>query len=326
MSRRLKSILVPMLMAALLVGCGGSTRVLHYTPTSLVAFGDELSLITPAGTKHSVNLLKTGTTTVDCATYPVWPQYLASTYGMVFSECNPDAVAQPTAVMKAATGAKVADVVSAVEAYRAVTPFKPQTLVTLSAGLNDILAAYAAFDAGSLTREQSLSQVRIAAKQLTTLIDSITAGGAGARVLYLWPVNLRYSPYASAEVTRTGQEDRRLLLDELSTAFTTALTPGPDTGSSEVLLARVSIEQKISDAPGMNAAALSAIGLTNAIDAACTVSPLTACTTATLVEGAVATNGSGYLWASPQLPGPQYHGWLGQLARQRAWETLLPLD
>lgn len=324
MSRRLKSLLAPMVTLALLVGCGGSTRGSHYTPTSLVAFGDELSLITPAGTKHSVNLLKTGTTTVDCATYPVWPQYLASTYGMVFSDCNPDAVAQPTAVMKAATGAKVTDVVSAVEAYRAVTPFKPQTLVTLSAGLNDILAAYAAFDAGSLTREQALAQVRIAAKQLTALIDSVTA--AGARVVYLWPVNLRYSPYASAEVTRTGQEDRRLLLGELSTAFTIALTPGPDTGSSEVLLARVSIEQKISDAPGMNAAALSAIGLTNAIDAACTVSPLTACTTATLVEGAVATNGSGYLWASPQLPGPQYHGWLGQRARQLAWETLLPLD
>ena len=90
--RVLKSILVPAALAALLAACGGSERVEDYVPTKLVAFGDELSVINSDGSKHGVNALKTNSTELDCATYPVWPQAVASGYGLVFPQCNSSGV------------------------------------------------------------------------------------------------------------------------------------------------------------------------------------------------------------------------------------------
>ena len=114
--RVLKSILVPAALAALLAACGGSERVEDYVPTKLVAFGDELSVINSDGSKHGVNALKTNSTELDCATYPVWPQAVASGYGLVFPQCNSSGVLTTSAEMKAVAGAKVADVVAAVQA------------------------------------------------------------------------------------------------------------------------------------------------------------------------------------------------------------------
>ena len=107
--RVLKSILVPAALAALLAACGGSERVEDYVPTKLVAFGDELSVINSDGSKHGVNALKTNSTELDCATYPVWPQAVASGYGLVFPQCNSSGVLTTSAEMKAVAGAKVAD-------------------------------------------------------------------------------------------------------------------------------------------------------------------------------------------------------------------------
>jgi len=87
--RVLKSLLAPALLAVLLGGCGGSTRVEPYAPNRIVVFGDELSLIGTNGSKYSVNALKADAVSLDCATYPVWPQVVADGYGMVFPECNP---------------------------------------------------------------------------------------------------------------------------------------------------------------------------------------------------------------------------------------------
>ena len=119
--RVLKSILVPAALAALLAACGGSERVEDYVPTKLVAFGDELSVINSDGSKHGVNALKTNSTELDCATYPVWPQAVASGYGLVFPQCNSSGVLTTSAEMKAVAGAKVADVVAAVQAYQGTT-------------------------------------------------------------------------------------------------------------------------------------------------------------------------------------------------------------
>jgi hypothetical protein len=320
MRRGLKSVLVPALLAALLAGCGGSSRVSHYLPTRMVAFGDELNLITADGRKHSVNALKTGSTTdVDCAVYPIWSHRVAASYGLVFKECNPGA-APVTADMKAVAGHKVADVAAAVQTYRATTPFTPATLVTLIAGQNDILAAYAAFDGGTLTRDQALAQVTAAGKQLGQLIDSITQGGAGARVIYAWPPDLGDSPFAAAEIARTGgQETRRLLLGDLTRSFINALQPAND----GLLVGRVDAELRVKSA--LNPATLGGLYLTNGTAASCTVLPLTSCTTATLVSAAAA-NGLNYLWAGEQMPGPRWHEWIGDRAFTLGYNVLMPLE
>ncbi|WP_310461727.1 hypothetical protein [Sphaerotilus sp.] len=313
--RVLKSLLAPALFAALLGGCGGSSsRVENYVPTRLVAFGDELSLVNPNGSKYTVNALKADGVTLDCVTYPVWPQVVADGYGMLFPECNPNAIATTVAVMKASVGAKVADVAAAVAAFQATSVFTPQTLVTVMAGQHDILAAYAAYDAGTLTRAQAKTQVTAVGKTLGALVNSMANQGSGARVLYATPPNLGYSPYATAEVTRTGDADRATLLKELTIDFTEGLrlqvlNDGRYTG----LITGDELTISMTDPTK-----LLANGLTNTAEAACLSSaPLPTCSTATMVSGAAGV-GTAYLWADAQHPGVSFQSRVGIAALNRA--------
>ena len=309
----LKSLLVPALCAALLGGCGGSSsRVEDYVPTRLVAFGDEISLINANGSKYSVNALQADATTLDCVTYPVWPQIVANGYGMVFPECNPSAVTTTVAVMKAAAGAKVADVVAAVAAYQATTVFTPQTLVTIMAGQNDILAAYTAYDTGALTRVAAKAQVAAAGKVLGALVNRVANLGSGARVLYATPPNIGYSPFASAEVLRTGDADRAALLRELTLAFSEGLRlEVVNDGRYAALITADELTVSLSDPTKMAANALA-----NVTDASCTVA-MPACTTATQVSAA-GTIGTTYLWGDAQRPSVQFHNRVGLAALNRA--------
>lgn len=309
----LKSLFVPALCAALLGGCGGSSsRVEDYVPTRLVAFGDELSLINADGRKYSVNALKADGVTLDCNAYQVWPQVVATGYGMVFAECNPGAVATTAALMKATVGAKVADVAAAVAAYQATTVFTPQTLVTVMAGQHDILAAYAAYDAGTLTRAAAKAQVAAVGKTLGTLVNTVANQGSGARVLYATPPNLGYSPYARAEMTRTGDADRAPLLSELTLAFTEGLRLEViNDGRYAALITADELTISLSDATKMAANAL-----VNVTDASCTVA-VPGCTMATQVSGAGGV-GTTYLWAGAQYPGPLFQSRVGLAALNRA--------
>lgn len=314
--RVLKSLLAPALLAALLAGlsgCGGSSsRVEAYVPTGLVAFGDELSLIDANGRKYNVNVLKTGSTALDCATYPIWPQVVADGYGMVFKECNPNAVATTAAVMKASVGAKVADVVAAVAAYQATAVFTPQTLVTVMAGQHDILAAYTAFDAGALTRAQAKTQLAAAGKTLGALVNRVANQGSGARVLYATPPNLGYSPFARAEITRTGDAERANVLKEMTLAFVEGLRlEVTNDGRYAALITADELTITMADPTKLQANAL-----TNVVDAVCTTA-LPDCTTATMASGAGGI-GTLYLWAGAQYPGVNYQIRVGIAALNRA--------
>ena len=311
--RVLKSLLAPALFAALLGGCGGSSsRVENYVPTRLVAFGDELSLVNPNGSKYTVNALKADGVTLDCATYPVWPQVVADGYGMVFAECNPNAVATTVAVMKASVGAKVADVAAAVAAFQATSVFTPQTLVTVMAGQHDILAAYTAYNAGTLTRAQAKTQVAAVGKTLGALVNAMANQGSGARVLYATPPNLGYSPFATAEVTRTGDADRQVLLRELTLEFTAGLRLEViNDGRYAALITADELTISLSDPTKMVANAL-----TNVVDPVCTTA-LPGCTTATVASGAAGV-GTTYLWADAQHPGVTFQTRVGIAALNRA--------
>lgn len=310
--RVLKSLLAPALLAVLLGGCGGSTRVESYAPNRIVVFGDELSLIGTNGSKYSVNALKADAVSLDCATYPVWPQVVADGYGMVFSECNPTAVASPAGVMKASVGATVADVVAAVSAFQASSTFTPQTLVTVMAGQHDILNAYKAYDAGTLSRALALSQVSAAGKALGALVNNVANQGSGGRVLYSTPPNLGYSPFAAAELVRTSDADRVTLLKELTLAFTAALRlEVVNDGRYAALITADELTISMSDPTKMVSYAL-----TNIVDPVCTVA-LPNCTTATMAAGAAGV-GTAYLWADAQHPGVSFQSRVGLAALNRA--------
>jgi BarA-like signal transduction histidine kinase len=238
---------------------------------------------------------------------------VASGYGLVFPQCNSSGVLTTSAEMKAVAGAKVADVVAAVQAYQGTTGFTRATLVTLMAGQNDILAAYADWVAGTLTRAQATAQVAAAGKTLGTLVNTITASGNGGRVLYATPPNIGYSPFAASEVASSGSEDRRTMLRELTAAFVEAMRLAVTNDGAYAAL--VTADQlTVSMATNANLAAYS---LTNNTEAACTVTPLTSCTVATLVSGA-ASSGTTYLWADAKVPGPNWQARVGSAALSRA--------
>jgi len=88
------------LLAALaLASCGGGTyQVNEFVPARILTFGDESSmLVPPQGLKYSINAISPATELVDCSLLPLWNQTLATSFGMTYAECNPEAVASPTA-------------------------------------------------------------------------------------------------------------------------------------------------------------------------------------------------------------------------------------
>ena len=164
----LRSSLVAVTMAGtlLLASCGGGNgnenQSVKFSAERLIVFGDESSLLLPPSTptaidarKYSINGFTADTTPAnsvrDCLVNPIWVQFLAFKYGLSFAECNPSNVAV-TAQMRASNGAKVADVVAAIDAFVAAGgTFGKRDLITIMVGTHDILELYNSVSTASLT-------------------------------------------------------------------------------------------------------------------------------------------------------------------------------
>lgn len=328
--RRGRNLIAPVALAALLAACGGSvSRVEPFQPEKLVVFGDELSLLissttgatAPVGYKYSINALttnsSTGATTLDCASNPVWTQVVASSFGLQFAACGATS-ATATAQMNAGIDATVDQVVQQVGTYRAQGgTFNSKTLVTVQAGLHDIVSAYEAVKAGTLTDSAAVTQVEAKAVTLANLINDIA--NSDGRVLYLTVYSLRFAPYwtvqSSTDQTRTAN------IDHLTQRFNNTLRKTVNNnGYTTGLVLADSTINSMHDAPkpGIN------YSLDDVSAAACvsTVPPL--CTTATIATDntanpsrTVATSWN-YLWADDRWPGPAAHGIIGANAVSRA--------
>jgi hypothetical protein len=202
--------LMSLVSLVLLASCGGNaSRVEAFRPTRFVSFGDEFSLIVDSagdhnGRKYSINAYSDTTyQTLACAAFPVWSQYVAQAFGFVFSACDPNNTPTTTyaAQIRATYGARVADVANQVAAYQTQVGLDKRTLVTVFAGMWDILDAYNAWKAGTLTDQQAYAQVQAAGAQLGNLVNQITNNGNGGRVLYLPMFDLGLTPFAAAEAT-----------------------------------------------------------------------------------------------------------------------------
>ncbi len=328
--RRLTCRALPVVGAALLAACGGSTRVEDFAPTQIVTFGDELSLVQPDGKKWSVNGFDS-TSLADCEVLPVWTQTLATSFGFAYSGlvagCLPSNVAVANGVMSAAANVRVAGVAQQVSDYLAAgKTFTPTTLVTIQGGMHDVLDLYAALLAGTTDRASALAAALAAAQvqgaALAAQVNAITKGGAGGRVIYATVPALGLSPKAikdqtAGACTALGQSCVTLLTD-LTAAFNEALrvnvtNDGRYAGvlqTDEYLLTMVNVAQ----------ANLSSniYGLSNVTEAAClSTAALPACDTTTLVSGA-AGSGTKYLWADDLRPGPAWHARVATFAVARA--------
>lgn len=329
--RRGRNLIAPVALAALLAACGGSvSRVEPFQPEKLVVFGDELSLlissnttgaVAPVGYKYSINVLttdsSTGATTLDCASNPVWTQVVASSFGLQFAACGATS-ATATAQMNAGIDATVDQVVQQVSTYRGQGgTFNSKTLVTVQAGLHDVISAYEAVKAGTLTDSAAVTQVEAKAVTLANLINDIAS--SDGRVLFLTVYSLKYAPYWTAQ--SSTDQGRTANIDYLTQRFNNTLRKTVNNnGYTTGLVLADSTINSMHDAPKPG----SSYSLDDVATAACVSAALPLCTTATIATDnsanstrTAATSGN-YLWADDRRPGPAAHGIIGANAVSRA--------
>ncbi len=289
---------------AALAACGGGTSQIEaFEAERVVAFGDETSALTSDGRKYGVNVLKEDGS-LDCAAQPIWVQAVATIYGFVFAECNPQNVAAPQAVMRAEAGARVADLAAQVDTQLAAGGVGGRTLVTVLVGLHDVLDLYALYP--DTDRAALLSQARARGAALAAQVNRLV--GAGARVIVSTIIDVGLTPFALAEKAAYTDTDRAALLSALTAEFNAGLrTEMLNDGRFVGLVLADEMVQAMVRAP-------SAFGLGNVTAKACTA-VLPDCNRNTLASGA---DPATWLWADELRLAFNAQNRLGILAASRA--------
>lgn len=308
-----------LLLAALLglAACDGGDPVREFRPTRFIAFGDESTLIEGealAGRKYTVNYVDDAGA-LDCTRYPIWSQQLATNFGFVFAECNPNGL-PVTAQMRAVRGARVQDLRDQLADYILNSAPNDLDLVTVMVGQNDVLDLYAQYP--TRTEADITAELKTRGENLARAINEVVR--YGPRVVALTVPDIGVSPYALAEALRTGDAGRPALLTRLVDAFNSGmrleiLNDGRKIG---LVFAQEEVQNMVSSP--------SSYGLTNVLQPACagvaeppdtSSLPLLTCTNAagSLVEGASATT---WLWADTLRLGPTGQARLGSIAITRA--------
>ena len=294
---------------ALLAACGGGTT--QYEPfyaERVFAFGDETSTLTdaPAGNGRKFSINGVGEDgNVDCRLNPLWVQSVASQYGFVFAECNPNGLPDPKAFMYAAAGAKVNDVTLQVEvANLQVGRFRDKDLATVLAGTNDILELYGRYPVES--RENLLAEARTRGERLAKAVNRLVE--LGAKVIISDLPNVGLTPFALKQKALHTDIDRAALLTDLTTAFNEQLGVNILLDGRFVGLVQADLQfRAIAQSPG-------SYGFLNVTQGACAVAP-PLCRTDTLEPDAGAFV---YLWADDTRMSSGGQAQLGTLAVDRA--------
>lgn len=296
--------------AALLASCGGGDPVVEFDPTRVLAFGDENSVLTSEGVKYTVNTLveTDGVKSQDCAANGIWVQRLAASYGLVFAECNPDGVADPSSRIYAAPAAKVADLVDQVDQHLATDTFSGRDLVTMMAGQNDVLELYALYPGTG--GSELLAEARKRGLALAAQVSRVA--GAGGKVLISTVIDIGQSPFALNEDESTGEDTRAELLRDLVDKFNEGLRVGiaNEDGSQVAIMLTHELVQTMVKFP-------SSYSLSNVTEAVCDpalAASVELCTTDTLVTDAGAFS---HLWADDIHLSPAGHSRIASLAASR---------
>jgi len=296
------------LASSLLASCGGGEQVQTFLATRVIAFGDESSIINTNGSKYTVNALVAGTTaTIDCNSNPIWVQSVAAAYGMVFPQCNPLAVNDPSSRIYAVNGAKVADLTTQIDLQLAAGGFVAGDLVTVFVGANDIVAQFTQYPATG--QDQLLANVEAAGTELAAQVNRLA--DLGAKVLISTLPDMGRTPFAGDRSVGSTNSSPALLT-ALSTRFNDAMLANLTNDGHKIGL--IQLDQYLIAID--NAAQVGTGTYANTTLAACqTSAPLPKCTTNTLVADAV---GAVWLWADALHLGPSGQSALGSLAVTRA--------
>ena len=297
---------------AALASCGGGTyQVTAFVPVRLLSFGDESSRLEGAqGLKYSIN--GTNGSQIDCQVAPIWNQALATSYGLVFANCNPNASNNISAIDLTTVGGTVDDVVNKVAAFQAGDTFNYNDIVTIWVGMNDVLTEYQANGSGD--QAALLLDIKQQGATLAGVVNSIA--NAGAKVILLTIPDMSYTPYGYAEAQR-GDFDRAKLLSDMSTQFNLGLRSNIINDGSKIGL--VLVDDLVRNAT-RSPSSYGLIQLDNQTYGCQDTAPLPTCTPDTLRNdpstGQEATQA--FMWADATHLGPVLQNQIGSQAVSRA--------
>ncbi len=311
--RRLRRALAGAVVLAALAACGGGTSQFEsFQPQRLLAFGDETSALTSGGKKYAVNGLDTvdssgnAVDTLNCTLLPNWVQSVATAYGFVFAQCNPNRVDSPQALMLAQAGATVADLQVQIDQQTAGGGIRDGDLATVLLGANDIVQLYQQFPG----REEAdiLADAGQRGKQLALQVNRLV--DLGAKVIVSTVPDMGLTPYAIRQRNDFTDTDRAALLTRLTQAFNEQLGVNILLDGRYIGLVQTDLQvQAMARLPA-------SFQLANVTDAACqSTAVLPDCTTSTLVDGAAAGS---WLWADDLRPGYPLQARLASSALDRA--------
>ncbi len=322
-------------VTGLMAGCGGGTQIDPFRPTRALAFGDEYSVVTSTKLKYTVNAVTTPASSasnptpspvISCEYNRLWMQSVALSFGLYFDECLPSTSTSSGSKILAKAGAKaVADsagdttVKQQVDGFlQAGGQFTDNDIVTVMAGLNDVVALYKQYPA---TQESTLlSTAEARGKALAEQVNRIAVAGPAVIVMRIPDVSL--TPYGRAQ-TEAG----RTLLHKLTDTFNTSMQLSLINDGHLIGLVFGDVEiEGISRAVDLDAKPYNIVNNKNAVclaakDSAADphdVDQLPGCTaeTASLVTGV--TDANTYLWAGNLMLGPIGQDRLGAIASTRA--------
>ena len=186
-----------MLSTALLVACGGGTQqVQSFVPARLIVFGDENSMIKNDGSgdgfKYTVN--DRSASKGKCLALPTFAQSLASLYGFVFEQCNPNGDT-PKAFIRAQRLATVDDASTGLaQQLASQADLNRKDLVSVMIGSNDIIELYERTQSG-LARAAALAEAQRRGALAAVQVNAMLA--TGARAIVFTVPDLSSSPYAA---------------------------------------------------------------------------------------------------------------------------------
>ena len=300
--------LLSMAALAVLAACGGGTEQIEpFSPTRIIALGDEWSLITPEGKKHSIIALNATTGALECENNPIWVQTLAASFSLVFAECNPSKVAAPQGLMRAQVGAKVADFKVQIDSLLAAG-IGPRDLISVLVGVNDVMELYAKYPAQS--KGALLAEARARGKAMGGQVNRLAR--ADGRIILSTLPDMGFSPLAA--VDNKLDATRAQFLSDLTREFNLEMRVEIiNDGRLIGLVLADENTQVIARYP-------SSFGISNFTNAACLTTPaLPDCTVKTLTPEATKDNSwNSYLWATDRLYAPAGHLQIGRMAATRA--------
>jgi len=297
-------------MAVLLASCGGGEQVQEFHATRVFAFGDESSVLNSDGTKYSINALTTAGA-IDCVNNPLWVQTIATLYGLVFPQCNPNAVPGPPSRIYATVGARVANLSLQIDQQVAAGGFAAGDLATVLIGANDIIDQFQQYP--GVGEDQLNANLEQAANDLATQVNRLA--DLGVKVIIVTAPDMGLTPFAGDPAGANAA-----LLSRLSAQFNIKMRRGIYNDGRRIGL--VLLDEYIGTVRKFG------LGYVNSTLAACLpTAALPNCSTNTLGTDAAAVpapatpasaSAATWLWADDRHLTPGGQNSLATLAVQRA--------